>query len=58
MQCTCGGEAVYKEHEVKTEEKAKEWDKDYSGKLPAKVCRNVCLACGRQRLHGLYPMWS
>jgi len=49
MQCKCGGETRYQEHEIKSAETAFDWTgiKFKQHELPVMVGRNVCV-CGRQ----------
>lgn len=53
MQCQCGAEAVYREHEVKTLEKAQEWYPNIrESELPVIIKRHECVMCKRQLLRG------
>ena len=56
MQCPCGDETRYFEHEVKTLERAQSWVESIDH-VPVIICRDVCPGCGRQEMRNYkYPL--
>jgi hypothetical protein len=48
MQCKCGAETSYQQHEVKTMAKASEWFAEVKeSQLPIIVGQDKCPGCGR-----------
>ena len=50
MECSCGGEANFKEHKVIGADTVFEWTgvRLKQHEMPVMVGRNVCQSCGRQ----------